>query len=209
MDTLSAMETSYVVQMFNYYRMSPRIKPCFKFVHRAPMKDGSGAAGGGGGAGGAGEERDQTEGEWSVHENPAIVEAEAMRRQAAAAASSASTSISSAASSSESHSRHTSLTFPIPLAGTVHGFAGYFTSHLYGGIELSIVPGARFSKGMFSWFPLFFPLKTPITLASGATLGVDMWRCTNARKVWYEWALTAPITSPIHNPNGRSSAIGL
>ena len=28
-------------------------------------------------------------------------------------------------------------------------------------------------------------------------------------QVWYEWALTAPEASPLHNPNGRSYYVGL
>lgn len=28
-------------------------------------------------------------------------------------------------------------------------------------------------------------------------------------QVWYEWGLTEPLVTPIHNPNGRSYHIGL
>jgi protein arginine N-methyltransferase 5 len=41
---------------------------------------------------------------------------------------------------------------------TLHGIAGYFDCHLYKDILLSIVPETH-SKGLFSWFPMFFPLK--------------------------------------------------
>lgn len=35
------------------------------------------------------------------------------------------------------------------------------------------------------------------------------WRCNNGKKVWYEWAVTEPSCSAIHNPAGRSYTIGL
>jgi protein arginine N-methyltransferase 5 len=38
---------------------------------------------------------------------------------------------------------------------------------------------------------------------------VHMWRCVGRHKVWYEWAVTEPQASPIHNPGGRSYAVGL
>jgi hypothetical protein len=40
----------------------------------------------------------------------------------------------------------------------VHGLAGFFDSVLYKDVHISINP-ATFSTGMFSWFPLFFPLR--------------------------------------------------
>lgn len=43
---------------------------------------------------------------------------------------------------------------------------------------------------MFSWFPIFFPLRQPLYLPSGAELDVHIWRLTEGRgrKVWYEWS---------------------
>lgn len=38
---------------------------------------------------------------------------------------------------------------------------------------------------------------------------VHMWRCEGKHKVWYEWAVTQPLASPIHNPGGRSHYVGL
>lgn len=50
--------------------------------------------------------------------------------------------------------------------GVVHGFAGYFDARLYGDVHISIHP-ATHSPGMFSWFPLYFPLRVrPPPLAS-------------------------------------------
>ena len=64
-------------------------------------------------------------------------------------------------------------------------------------------------QGMFSWFPLYIPLRTPVVLKPGDKVSAQFWRCTSSTKVWYEWALTSPAASPIHNPNGRSYWIGL
>lgn len=93
------------------------------------------------------------------------------------------------------NTRSATLTFSIPHASPCHGFAGYFEAHLYGNVGLSIHPDTahRVSPDMFSWFPLFFPLKSPLYLPSGAELEVNIWRLTDqrARKVWYEWAAEA------------------
>ncbi|MGH0128756.1 UNVERIFIED_CONTAM: hypothetical protein FKN15_044108 [Acipenser sinensis] len=65
------------------------------------------------------------------------------------------------------------------------------------------------SPGMFSWFPILFPLKQPVLLARESEVCVRFWRCNNGKKVWYEWAVTEPVCSAIHNPAGRSYTIGL
>lgn len=59
------------------------------------------------------------------------------------------------------NTRHTTLTFPIPHRGTIHGLAGYFEAVLYGNVELSTNPLTmdQKSEGMISWFPIYFPLK--------------------------------------------------
>jgi protein arginine N-methyltransferase 5 len=89
---------------------------------------------------------------------------------------------------------------------------GYFESRLYGDVWLSILPGSpHFSAGMFSWFPLYFPLREPLPAARGDTVDVAMWRAATPQKVWYEWQVTTGrgAASPVHNPNGRSYFIGL
>ncbi len=67
------------------------------------------------------------------------------------------------------NARHTSLSFPIPHRGTIHGLAGYFEAVLYGNVELSTNPLTmdRKSEGMISWFPIYFPLKVcpPLSLS--------------------------------------------
>ncbi|CAM9392438.1 unnamed protein product, partial [Scytosiphon promiscuus] len=110
---------------------------------------------------------------------------------------------------SETHNkRHIEIDFDVEQASTLHGFAGFFDSRLFADIHISIVP-KTFSEGMFSWFPLYIPLRTPVVLKPGDKVSAHFWRCTSSTKVWYEWALTSPTPSPIHNPNGRSYWIGL
>ena len=62
---------------------------------------------------------------------------------------------------------------------------------------------------MFSWFPIFFPLNTPVQVEKGQEVEANFWRMTNTKHVWYEWNITRPVPLPIHNPNGRSYEIGL
>ncbi|KAG9944096.1 protein arginine N-methyltransferase HSL7, partial [Aureobasidium melanogenum] len=96
----------------------------------------------------------------------------------------------------EHNARFCRLRFTASTRGTCHGLGGYFETVLYvpedktkKPIELSINPNTMDakSKDMISWFPIFFPLKTPITIPTGAEIEVSMWRQTDDRKVWYEW----------------------
>lgn len=54
--------------------------------------------------------------------------------------------------------RYEKLTFHINQECVLHGFSGYFDTILYKDVKLSIVPETH-SQGMFSWFPIFFPIK--------------------------------------------------
>jgi len=90
----------------------------------------------------------------------------------------------------------------------LHGLAGYFESELYGGVILSTHPPTH-TPNMASWFSIFFPLKDPVYVPAGASLEVHMWRCCGSHKVWYEWAVTSPATTPIHNVTGRSYYVGM
>ncbi|KAA0718812.1 Protein arginine N-methyltransferase 5 [Triplophysa tibetana] len=106
------------------------------------------------------------------------------------------------------NNRYQCLRFSVGCNTVLHGFAGYFEATLYKDVMLSIKPETH-SPGMFSWFPILFPLKQPIQLSSADKVSVRFWRCNNGKKVWYEWAVTEPICSAIHNPAGRSYTIGL
>ena len=89
-----------------------------------------------------------------------------------------------------------------------HGFAGYFTAVLWGDVKLSIHPRDH-TKDMYSWFPIFFPVRTPFTVKSGEAIVMSMFRRSNSTKVWYEWAVQSPVALPVHNPGGRSYHVGL
>lgn len=61
------------------------------------------------------------------------------------------------------NTRYESRRFTIKCDSVLHGFAGYFETVLYKDVMLSINP-ATHSPGMFSWFPVMFPLQTPLNL---------------------------------------------
>jgi protein arginine N-methyltransferase 5 len=102
----------------------------------------------------------------------------------------------------------------------IHGFLGTFNAILYASnrddstVALSTRP-ADFSTGMFSWFPLYFPLKEPLLVPAGADVAFSIWRKVEKDKVWYEWGAQAFDKyksygcTPIHNPNGRSYQVRL
>ena len=97
----------------------------------------------------------------------------------------------------EHNARSCTLTFTCQDRGICHGLAGYFETVLYSSpaqqkeVELSTNPVnmEEKSKDMISWFPIFFPLKTPQYVPDGAEMEVSMWRQTDDRKVWYEWVV--------------------
>nr|XP_041568811.1 protein arginine N-methyltransferase 5 isoform X8 [Taeniopygia guttata] len=106
------------------------------------------------------------------------------------------------------NSRYTELSWRVEVGTVLHGFAGYFETRLYGDVTLSIRPETH-SPGLFSWFPIFFPIKQPVPVRAGQEVSVAFWRVATPTKVWYEWAVTAPACSALHNPTGRSYTIGL
>lgn len=98
------------------------------------------------------------------------------------------------ASSENTHNmRQARLDFNLRDRAVCHGLAGYFEATLYPGVELSTNPLNMDEKSpeMMSWFPIFFPLKTPIYTPDASTLTVSIFRATDNRKVWYEWMVEA------------------
>ena len=105
----------------------------------------------------------------------------------------------------------------------VHGLSGTFDSLLYrseatGREERISIAPETFSVGMFSWFPLFFPLRDPLFVPEGGKMGVKMWRKVSEeeRAVWFEWQCSVfdgagnlVSASHVHNVNGRSAKVGL
>jgi protein arginine N-methyltransferase 5 len=106
-------------------------------------------------------------------------------------------------------SRQTSQTFLVEDSALIHGVAGYFDSGLYKDVNLSIVPSTH-TDSLISWFPIFFPLSSPLYVPKNSEITIHFWRVNDGQKVWYEWVVETPFTTtPIHNSNGRSSWIGL
>ncbi|VDD80866.1 unnamed protein product [Mesocestoides corti] len=110
--------------------------------------------------------------------------------------------------STKPNTRYCCLTFTPTEDGTIHGFAGYFDSVLYGKITLSIHP-QRHSLNMLSWFPMVFPLTSAVQVRALQKITFHIWRCASARNVWYEWAITEPAVSMIHNSAGSAYKMGL
>ncbi|CAK9828995.1 Protein arginine N-methyltransferase 5 [Anthophora retusa] len=106
------------------------------------------------------------------------------------------------------NSRYATKEFEVQQNCVLHGFSGYFHTVLYDNVTLSTEPSTH-SPGMFSWFPIFFPIKEPVQLKAGDQILVHFWRQCSPKSVWYEWCISKPIPGPIHNPGGRSYTIGL
>jgi len=106
-----------------------------------------------------------------------------------------------------SNDRYAEIEFTSEVESLVHGFAGYFDCELYDGLSVSINPDT-YSEGMFSWFPIYFPLRHPVLVRPGQLLKSHWWRCHNDLKVWYEWVISDPTPGPVHNSGGRSYYIG-
>ena len=54
--------------------------------------------------------------------------------------------------------RFKQIEYTAKISALVHGFMGYFESTLFGDVRISIHP-KTYSKGMFSWFPMYFPIE--------------------------------------------------
>ncbi|XP_026835712.1 protein arginine N-methyltransferase 5 isoform X1 [Drosophila erecta] len=93
------------------------------------------------------------------------------------------------------------VSFTVKKDCVLHGIGGYFDTHLYKDICLSINPLTH-TAGMFSWFPMFFPTR-PRTLREGQTISIKFLRCVDATKVWYEWqVVNSPDDWEHHNTCG-------
>ena len=81
------------------------------------------------------------------------------------------------------NNRYKALCFDLVADSVLHGFAGYFECQLYKKIIISILP-ATHSPGMFSWFPIFFPLKDPVQVKKTDKLKLHFWRNVTKGHVW-------------------------
>ncbi|CAH8485416.1 unnamed protein product [Schistosoma turkestanicum] len=108
----------------------------------------------------------------------------------------------------QSYAREVCCSFTIQQDAVVHRIAGYFEAILYKDITLSTHPD-RHSPQMVSWFPLVFPFEYPVHVHSGDKTTLYLWRNVNSRYVWYEWVLTEPRPTKIHNAAGHVYKIAL
>eukprot|EP00659_Diplonema_papillatum_P022560 gene22560-34523_t len=81
----------------------------------------------------------------------------------------------------QTNDRRISLEFQVQEDALCHGFAGYFDATLYEDVMISIHP-KTYSDGMFSWFPIYFPVKTPMLVRKGDTVTAVFWRVTGSGK---------------------------
>lgn len=101
-----------------------------------------------------------------------------------------------------------SINFTSKTNSVLHGFLGYFECKLYKEIGFSTLP-CDYTDSLMSWFEFFFPISNPIQLKRFDTITFNIWRKSNQEKVWYEWLVTKPTASFIHNLNGRAYSIRL
>lgn len=96
----------------------------------------------------------------------------------------------------------------------LNGFLGTFTTLLYESkrlnrsILLSTAPNHDFSKDMFSWFPLYFPLNEPILIPRNGIITLNICRKCNIimKKVWYEWSVIVKVPkNKKSNPNNTNN----
>lgn len=122
------------------------------------------------------------------------------------------------------NTRFINLEFEAKMDCVLTGFAGYFDTVLYKqikgsiqtkrfnkdiqvkeietqDIKLSIHP-IEHTRGLISWFSLYFPLCEPQQVCAGDKIRVNFWRCISSNKVWYEWSTTSPHKSHVHNSKG-------
>ncbi|EFH56833.1 predicted protein [Arabidopsis lyrata subsp. lyrata] len=75
-------------------------------------------------------------------------------------------------------------------------------------VRISIEPTTA-TPNLFGWCPLFFPLMKPVEVHPKSPIEAHFWRCSDSTKVWYEWSVSLPTVSLIHNRNGSSCWMGL
>ena len=97
------------------------------------------------------------------------------------------------------------LVFDIKKDGLLHGFCGWFRFVLYGDLEMSNPPESNNQ----SWFPSFFPIITPFYVKAGQKLRLCFERKGNDKAVWYEWCVTEPVCTKIHNAAGSAFSFSL
>uniref|UniRef100_A0A336K664 Protein arginine N-methyltransferase n=1 Tax=Culicoides sonorensis TaxID=179676 RepID=A0A336K664_CULSO len=104
------------------------------------------------------------------------------------------------------NTRYKALQFKAKLDTVLHGFIGYFDAVLYKDVFISIHPYTH-TMGMFSWHNFYLPLTEPQQIKGGEIIEANFWRCSSPFKVWYEWSVSKPNKTHIHNLRGDSCPI--
>ncbi|KAJ9362209.1 protein methyltransferase RmtC [Paecilomyces variotii] len=203
----AAPETPYVVMLhaIDYLSTTP---PAVSVVSPPPTSSGGGAGNG---------PKDSSGSRSATSTPPPVIEGTTPIVQTAWSFSHPNHNISppsqgSSILSNAHNVRQTRLTFPCQNRGVCHGLGGYFETVLYRDVELSTNPVTMDAKssGMISWFPIFFPLKTPLYVPDNGQIVVTMYRQTDDRKVWYEWMVEVfaleRIAAPA-SPTGYTSPV--
>lgn len=101
--------------------------------------------------------------------------------------------------------RYICMKYKAKIECFINGFAGYFECTLYKDIKLSTIPGVM--DDQISWFPIYFPLMTPVYVKESQLIMIHVWRKHDRRRMWYEWALTLPHVTAVHNAHGSCHSI--
>ncbi|KAG9245532.1 PRMT5 arginine-N-methyltransferase-domain-containing protein [Calycina marina] len=135
-----------------------------------------------------------------VHPLPASTLAIAEARRGGGVSGGGGGSMAGGDGANEHNVRYARHTFVCKDRGVVNGIAGYFEAVLYDGgeggkVELSTRPDTidAKSRDMISWFPIYFPIKTPLYFPDDSEIDISVWRQTDDRKVWYEWVVDAYV----------------
>ncbi|CAD5214976.1 unnamed protein product [Bursaphelenchus okinawaensis] len=79
--------------------------------------------------------------------------------------------------------------YDIEVDCEINAIAGFFTAEI-GSETLTTLPKDKrdFTDTKKSWFPAYFPLRSPIYCPAGTKLEVEITRKTNEKGMWYEWS---------------------
>lgn len=213
----AAMETPYVVRPHAASQMCAE-QPCWTFQHPAPSSSSSSSSSP---SGAAWNERSVVLdfGSSRTHGAGYATGYGALNAQLEAHAKlseSAENSVVTPTDGTVSTLSSGSSTHRSTIGWTLTGLLGTFSADLYRSrqtgevCQISTAPN-NFSVGMFSWFPLYFPLAESLWVPPGASVKAWMWRCADSSRIWYEWSVAVLDrngnligTSAVHNPVGRS-----
>eukprot|EP01033_Poteriospumella_lacustris_P011260 gene11260-8004_t len=94
------------------------------------------------------------------------------------------------------------LDYPYVVHLHSHATYGGAAQPVFQDIVFSTVPEqiGTLSPGMFSWFPMYFPMTHPVSVRAGDAVDVNMWRCVDGDRMWYEWSIRARAAASSGSP---------